>query len=178
MGRPDSQLVLFHSVGGAHPAPSLRVYDLESPPRLLFDSDAYSYQDAHADQGWSDLDGDGLPEVVIHTSAFAYMYDTPYSASPFPPLIFKYDAKSRRYRLANWSFDKLLLRTTKESTKDSENASFSFNKVLTYIYTGHADEAWKMFDRLYPNRDKETMASEIRKVLAQDPAYRELYERR
>jgi hypothetical protein len=175
LGQPDSQLVLWHSSAGAHCCVSYRIYDVRPTLRLLFDSDAYSYADDHGDLGWGDLDGDGVAEIVHHTAAFAY-FEGPYSSSPFPPLVFKYKEASRTYRLANRTFKEILLRDVVElGPASQEDVNSILWAMLPHVFAGHADEAWKMFDRHYTKDDKAATRRAIRQTLESDSAYRELY---
>lgn len=168
IAQPDSQLVLIHTDGGAHCCLSMRIYSLHPTLRLLFDSESYSYSDGHGDWGWSDLDGDQVPEVVINDGVFAF---GPSSMDRFVPLIFKYDRVAKRYRLANRAFSALLLR----DVNSDDLVSF----MLANIYTGSRDEAWRAFER-HPDQwpyvgDELARRQNLETLLDKDKAYRELY---
>lgn len=134
---------------------------------------------------FQNLDKDREPEILDETPAFHYFDDLAYVSSPRPTLVFDYDKKIGRFRLANRKFRSFLLGDAREwisranHVKDSDPSQFSvwmFSIFLNYIYAGQEK---KGMDFYYKNSDllRTGQAHEwkqVRSVLRSDAAYREL----
>lgn len=106
-GHPDCLAINWFS-GGAHGPVNLQIVELSGDFPIVFDSNGTNF--AYLE----DLDEDGMPEAVHHSSAFEYFYRSAihfaYVDSPLPLLIAAYDPSRKRYAWANNLFPELLSR--------------------------------------------------------------------
>ena len=200
LGRAQKQLVIVQTSGGAHCCFDYRIYDLFPRLRLIFDGGKYPIGDGFDELKFSDLDGDGVMEFTQRVVEFDYCCDLAYVSSPQPTVVFKYDAKNRRFLPAPRRFRKFLLKGTQDNLNEFNRDPLThwpdlLHVVLQYIYAGQEKAAWhlyaqgtKRFDSLYKElTDKKPTENssgydrtefEIKEGLKQDPIYRLIYGRR
>lgn len=152
------------------------VVDLSSrAPRVIFDSDTYGVWGEELSV--IDLDKDGTYEISTHVPAF-YMFENMYiSETPLPEIIFKYDAKARRYLPANQLFPEYSLRRLDEDIRglkpdDAAYMSKRLGILLRYVYAGRERDGWDFFERAYTRADRDALKKKIAAELSREPVYR------
>jgi hypothetical protein len=177
LGQDSEQIIVSQTVprGGRH-----WVVSVSPDVRVLFDSRNF---------GWSreefsviDIDNDGVYEISLRATAFYKMQDKMYIGEiPLPEIVFKYDAKARRYLPANDRFASYALRGIERdieklrSDDDSNYLSRRLRILLRYVYARKAREGWAFFAQAYQRPDQKEIVSRIRSVLKGDPLYNYLY---
>lgn len=111
-GLPDLLAIVWFA-GGAHGPVSLRLVALEGSYPIVFDYTGVTF-------GYlEDLDGDGMPEAVLHSLSFEYFYQSAVSFSradsPFPLLVATYDPSRKQYAWANNLFAGVLAQEVDKS---------------------------------------------------------------
>jgi hypothetical protein len=148
------------------------VVDVSSGFRVIFDSSEYS---AGREEFYViDLDKDGVLEISLPVTAFYAMQDKMYIGEiPLPELIFKYDAKARKYVRANHLFPDYTLHGIERDIErlrddDGNYLSKRLDILLRYIFAGKWDEGWAFFNRAYQRPDKDEIKSRIVGILKQE----------
>lgn len=173
LGNGSQQFIISQTVprGGRH-----WVVSVSPQARVVFDS--FDYGVGGEEFYVIDIDKDGVYEIVLPVTAFYEMQDKMYIAEiPLPEIIFKYDAKARKYLPANHLFldyalhgieaDIAKLRTADDSNYLSQRLKI----LLRYVYARKATSGWDFFDREYQRPDKAQIKARIRSVLKRAPVY-------
>ncbi len=155
------------------------VVDLSSPrPRVVFDS--YDYGVGREELSVIDLDSDGTYELSMPVTTFYMFENMAMAETPLPEIVFKYDAKARRYLPANRLFPDYALRKVDgdiEALKPDNPAYMSerLDILLRYVYAGREREGWDFFDRAYARADRDALKRKIASALGKEPVYRFLH---
>lgn len=155
------------------------VVDLSSAsPRVLFDSGDYGV--GREDFRVIDLDGDGTYEIVLPVTTFYMFENMSMAETPLPEIVFRYDAKARRYLPANRLFPGYALRRVErdiESLRPDNPAYMSdrLDVLLRYVYAGREREGWDFFDRAYERADRDALKKKIAAELSTERVYRFLH---
>lgn len=169
LGKDSQQFIISQTVprGGRH-----WVVDVSSGARVIFDSSEYS---AGREEFYViDLDKDDVLEISLPVTAFYEMQDKMYIGEiPLPELIFKYDAKARKYVRANHLFPDYTLHGIErdiERIRDNDDNYLSkrLDILLRYIFAGKSDEGWAFFNREYQRPDKDEIKTRIVGILKQE----------
>lgn len=113
-GLPDLLAIVWFA-GGAHGPVNLRIVALEGDYPIIFDYTGVNFDYLE------DLEGDGMPEAILHSFAFEYFYSSAIefdlADSPFPLLVATFDPSRKRYAWANNLFPDVLAQKADESRK-------------------------------------------------------------
>ncbi len=170
LGNGSQQLIVSQTVprGGRH-----WVVDVSSGVRVVFDS--WDYSAGREEFYVIDVDKDGVYEISLPVTAFYEMQDKMYIAEiPLPEIIFKYDAKARKYVRANHLFPDYTLHGIEQDIEqlridnDRNYLSKRLDILLRYIFADQSDEGWAFFNREYQRSDKEEIQSRIVGILKQN----------
>lgn len=157
--------------GGRH-----RVVDLSSAsPRVIFDS--LDYGVGREELSVIDLDKDGTYELSMPVTAFYGFENMSMAGTPLPEIVFKYDAKARRYLPANRLFPEYAMRGVDEDIRalkpdDEAYMSRRLDILLRYVYAGREREGWDFFDRAYERPDRNALRKKIASALGEERVYR------
>ncbi len=150
--------------------------------KVLFDSNDY-------DLGWGrlgvvDIDNDEVYELTLNQSSCLGLGWIDRDC-PWAEVVFKYDAKTRRYLPANHIYTDYILENIEAQVKDYEdrkaNGRTDLLKIMMkYFYVGKEDEAWKFWDDNFSSHDsssfsgknKEQTRETIQNALDKDPIYK------
>lgn len=177
LGQGSKQIIISQTVprGGRH-----WVVSVSPTVRVLFDSGDYGV--GREEFYVIDIDKDGVYEIVLPVTAFYAMQDKMYIGEiPLPEIIFKYDAKARRYLPANHRFVDYALHGIERDMYRLRNDGHSnylsrrLKILLRYIYAKQAAEGWASFFSLYDRPDQDEIVARIGAVLKDDPVYNYLY---
>ncbi len=150
LGKPD--LILYEWTGGAHCDYIAYVIELGSPCRLLA-----AINGQHGVPCFRDMDGDGMPEVIIRDWTYAY-WPVCFATAPAPQVILKW--RNGKYELAaelirtpvpsGNELATMALRTRKEWEKSVSNKydralipQRLFQTALDLMYRGHEALGWQ-----------------------------------
>ncbi len=162
------------SRGGEH-----WVVDLSPDFRVIYDS--VEWEVGRENFRVIDIDGDGVYEISQEILDFWGFEGLCMACSPLPNIIFKYDAKKRKYLPANHLFRDFVLEETEKNI--AEKNIFNLGELLEYIYAGKEKEAWAFFEDKFPesfpaglkgNISKKEMKEKILAVLKKQPVYQNL----
>jgi len=158
-GHPDMIISTF--TGGVHCCTERDIYELEPDFKLLVTLDDWDDEDGH----FEDLDHNGHYYDLTIDPTFIY-WDAPYTESVQVPVILQYvrDGKGGAFHLAlkNMHEPDPTPEEWKETTKVARGAfgadkpflpgisAWFWGNMLSFIYTGHSDLAWKLFDETWP----------------------------
>lgn len=153
--------------------------------RIIHDSAEYGVGREAEDMGISDLDKDGIYEITQPVTAFyGFSKWIPTGRTPLPTVIFKYDAKAKKYLPANNLFQDHLLKGIDEARGNISGPEDRINHlsdilpiVLDYIFAGEEQEAWTFYEEAYKLPDKVEIKKEIKAVLKDQPVYRFMYKK-
>jgi hypothetical protein len=177
LGRDSEQFVVSQTVPrcGRH-----WVVGVSPDVRVLFDSLDYGF--TREEFSVIDIDKDGVFEIVLRITPFYAMQDKMYIGEiPLPEIVFKYDAKARKYLPANDRFVAHTLHGIERdieklgSDDDSNYLSKRLRILLRYVYARKQREGWSFFARAYQRADQNEIVTRIRSVLKNDPLYNYLY---
>jgi hypothetical protein len=172
VGDESEQLVVSLTVprGGRH-----WVVSLQPKFQILFDSGAWGV--GQEDVFVVDIDKDRIYEICLSVTAFYELQDKlSMSEIPLPQILFKYDAKQKKYLPANHLFPDYALRHLKDH--EGNSLSPTLHSLLDYIYAGREKDGWILFDERYRSPDKEEIRSRVNEVLKDEPVYQYLYRQR
>lgn len=153
------------------------VATLDDSPRLIFKGGDFEVAEA----GFSDLNKDGVAEIRAVSRRYRYFHGLSNMNSPFPAVIFQYDAGRATYRPANPRFpealpDAVVLERVKTASARNDFAlpAMVFEIAIGYAYAGRDADAWAFFDQWFPGdaKEKAEARSALKKALAADPVYR------
>ena len=182
LGGEGKQLVVSQTVprGGRH-----WIVDISSDSATLFDS--YDWDLGSEDVCVHDFDGDGVAEVSMGLTKFWGFGFMSIAESPMPEVVFKYDAKLRKYLPDKGTLARGLTEIDVdvqtidpgEVLQDGLKGPYlavRLDIILRYVYAGRESDAWSFFDRTYNLTDKQDMKREIKHILNTEPVYRFVYE--
>jgi hypothetical protein len=176
-GRPD--VIVSEWSGGAHCCYTTEVYSVGVEVAPVF-----SLSTGHCGPGtFEDLDGDGVFEFVTCDDAWAYAYCS-FADSPFPRVVFTYDAARRAYapatpRYAGRFRDELAADLEKAQTWVSESGGKDqgldkcrlLQPVLGLMYAGRLDDGLVLIRGLYRGADREQFEQETLERVRQSPLW-------
>lgn len=173
LGGGTKQLAVSLTIprGGRH-----WVVDLSSSvPRVVFDS--WTYEVGREELSVIDLDRDGTYEISMPVTAFYMFEEMNMAETPLPEIVFKYDAKARRYLPANHLFPEYSLRGVDEDVRrlkpdDAGYMSKRLGILLRYVYAGRERDGWDFFERAYTRADRDALKKKIAAELNREPVYR------
>ena len=184
LGGETKQLVVSQTVprGGRQ-----WIVDLSSNATNVFDSKDWGL--GQEDVCIHDYDGDGVEEISLAIASFWGFGAMSMAESPLPSVVFKYDAKVRKYMpdisvLASGLGD---IDTEVERIDPDEMPPLGskgpylaprLEILLRYVYGGRENDGWSFFDRRYNLEDKQEIKREIKLILQTEPVYRFIYGKR
>lgn len=188
-GKERAELAVMDWSGGAHCCNTLYLIALEDKPFLI-----QKISLGHSDAVFRDINGDGILELLISDSTFAY-WKVPYAQSPSPDVVLRFDG-------AKWVFSFSLNRKSPPSSETvvelareiakgfdetRENAARGdqgetgapvalWDEMLKLIYSGNASVALELADRSWPstNSNKRRFLRQFRAQLAESPFFEAL----
>lgn len=175
LGGASRQLAVSLTIprGGRH-----WVVDLTNRPRVIFDSGAYGV--GREELSVIDIDKDGTYEISMPVTAFYMFENMGMSETPLPEIVFKYDARARRYVPANQLFPGYALRGIDEDIAKLKEDDVSYlskrlDILLRYVYAGREREGWDFFERAYTRPGRAAIKRKITTELRGETLYRILY---
>jgi hypothetical protein len=163
-GQPD--VVVMEYSGGAHCCSTFHIFQLGNSFRQVD-----SINGEHGDIQFKDLDGDGIPEIVLQDWTYAYEF-TCFAGSPAPELILRYEGGHyqvapdlmRAPRPTDEELEAEAEKVKAEYRATDENGQIHlaspsewgaadallWKDLLDLIYGGHEDLAVKFFDIAWP----------------------------
>lgn len=186
-GEGDPDLIVERYSGGAHCCggtyvlslgAEVRRIDIPCPPR---GNVSRLSPDPLIPWGFHDLDDDGVFEFVTWDDSFAYLFGS-YVGSPAVPVVLQY-ASDRGYVPANHflleSYEVAILEQKawmKSSSLFSRDREVTRSAVaqlaLLYLYSGRADEAWKVLCDHYPYPDAGGLRVLLEAIAERSPCFR------
>ncbi|MBI4285777.1 MAG: VCBS repeat-containing protein [Chloroflexi bacterium] len=173
-GKPD--LVVSEFTAGAHCCYTVYVFEIGEEFRKI--------ATIHGEDGapdFTDMDGDAIPEVVLHDFAFAY-WRTAFGFSPAPQVILRF--RDGAYRVAGDLMRKPApapteLETRARKVRDDWAEEYHrgfWGFALDLIYSGHAGLAWQFLEMAWPlgYLGKGQFLSDFRARLSKSPYWPEI----
>jgi hypothetical protein len=161
------------------------VADFSKGFKIIFDGHKFYVGREAGDMTLSDLDGDGIQEIIVPITAF-YGFESwrlTTSETPLPDIIFRYDPVQREYLPANPHFRECIIRDAEAAAKSSGEIEKEIGLgrlmsiVLDYVFVGEEQRGWKLFDEKCELPDKARIRSDMQDVLKAHPVYRYIYKR-
>jgi hypothetical protein len=162
------------------------VIDFSKGYKIIFDGDKFYVGREAGDMTISDLDGDGILEIIVPITAF-YGFERwrlTTSETPLPEIIFRYDPVQREYLPANPHFRECILRDTEAAAKRAREIEKEIGLgrlmsiVLYYVFVAEERRGWKFFEEVCELPDKARIRSDMQDVLKAHPVYRYIYKKR
>jgi len=161
------------------------VADFSREFKIIFDGQKFYVGREGNDMTISDLDGDGVQEIIVPITVF-YGFQSwgSVSETPLPDIIFKYEAGKREYLPANPHFKECLLQDIEAADKSlralNEQPSLGqlMSVALDYVFVGEELKGWQFFDEMCKLPDKAKIKAAMQKELNEHPVYRYVYKRR
>ena len=160
-GRED--LVISMWSGGAHCCYSVRAYSVGRKAKALLSLDT---GDCGAGE-FSDLDHDGTSEFLTCDESWKDRY-CGFALTPFPTVVYAYDAVHRRYHIATPRYARYLDAHHAADIEDAERAiqaapapdsgeakCAALHPALDLVYGGNVEEGLALIRRLYKGGDLE-----------------------
>jgi hypothetical protein len=161
------------------------IVNLEPKFKVLFD--AADYDVLYGYLRVIDIENDGQKEITLSKNCnLGFIFSN--VNEPWVKVIFKYDAKARKYLPASHLFEEFTLDGIDakfQEFNDGKNNSVSelLKIFMTYVYAGKEDEAWKFFDKEIVDsfeyetvsgkvKGKERIREYMKKELNEDPIYK------
>jgi hypothetical protein len=160
-GRGHPEMIISQYSGGVHCCTERDIYELEPEFKLLVTIDDMDNEDGH----FEDLDHDGHYYYLTIDPRFEY-WNACYACFAPTPVILQFvnDSKGGAFHLAlkKMHEPEPTPAEWKETTKTAREAfgadnpasggigSWFWGNMLSLIYTGHSDLAWKLFDETWP----------------------------
>jgi hypothetical protein len=158
------------------------IVSLTTQPRVIYDGSEFGTGREGYDMGIVDLDKDGVYEITQPLTAFYGFSGLPPAWTPLPTVIFKYDARVRKYLPANTIFQDYLLKELSERKPHAGSPDDRINHlaevlhvVLGHVFAGREQDAWAFYEREYRLPDKMEMKKKIKAELEDLPVYRFMY---
>jgi hypothetical protein len=185
LGRDSKQLIVSLTTprAGRH-----WVVDLSSNTRVLFDS--FDYKLGREEVYLMDLDKDGVSELGLFLTEFWGFRGLAMSQHEvLPMIVFKFDARSKKYRPANplFAYDLEGIAEDASAIDPGERPVSSLpieylgkrlGILLRYVYAGKQEQGWEFFNRTYKLADAAQVKAGIRRRLQKEPVYRFIYRHR
>lgn len=159
------------------------VADFSKGFNVIFDGIRFDVGREADDMIISDLDGDGIHEIIVPITAFygfqSWRLTT--GETPLPGIIFRYDSIQNEYLPANPHFRDCLLRDTDAAAKSAREIEKEIGLgrlmsiVLDYVFVGEEERGWKLFEDMCDLPDKARIRSDLQDVLKAHPVYRYIY---
>ncbi len=171
-GKPNAVVSMW--TGGAHCCFSYTVLELGDEVKRVGSINA-----GHGDTCRFRREADGRLDFVVSDWTFAYWH-TSFAESPAPDVILRYEhgeyvvaaGLMRKTAPSASEFDAAVKKGQKlKLGSDGWPGGDFWAPMLDWIYTGHADLAWKYCDLAWPGKPatKEKFLSEFRQLLSQSP---------
>ena len=162
------------------------VADFSKGFKVIFDGRRFDVGREADDMTISDLDVDGINEIIVPITAFYGFQSWRLSTgqTPLPDIIFRYDPVQREYLPSNLFFKKCILKDTETAEKSAREIEKEISLgrlmsiVLDYVFVGEEQRAWKFFEEMCTLPDKDRIRSDIQDVLTAHPVYRHIYKQR
>jgi hypothetical protein len=162
------------------------VADFSKGFKIIFDGQKFLVGRESYDMTISDLDGDGIYEIIVPITAFYGFESWRLSTmeTPLPDIIFSYDPVQREYLPANPHFRECILRDTEAAARSAREIEKEIGLgrlmsiVLDYVFVGEEQRGWKFFEEMCELPDKARIISDIQEVLKAQPVYRYIYKKR
>lgn len=181
LGGETNQLVVSQTVprGGRH-----WVVDISSDGATLFDS--YDWDLGREEVCVHDFDGDGIAEISMLLTRFWGFGAMSMAESPMPDVVFKYEAKVRKYLPDKLAFagglshidEDVQTIDPNENPREGLKGPYLATRLdifLRYVYAGRENDGWSFFDKTYNLTDKQDVRREIKRTLDAEPVYRFIY---
>ena len=178
LGSETKQLVVSQTVprGGRH-----WIVDTSSDGATLFDS--YDWDLGREEVCVHDFDGDGISEISMLLTSFWGFGAMSMAESPMPDVVFKYEAKVRKYFPDKSAFARGLDHIDEdvqnidpdEDPREGSKGPYLATRLdilLRYVYAGRESDGWSFFDKTYNLKDKQDVRREIKRILDREPVYR------
>lgn len=160
------------------------IIDVSSDGATLFDS--HDWDLGREDVCVHDFDGDGIAELSMPTTAFWGFESISHADSPMPGVVFKFDAKSRKFLPDKYAFSRGLtdieedIEAIDPNEKPQEGFAGRYLAVrldifLRYVYAGRERDGWSFFEKFYNLDDKKEIEQKIKATLEKEPVYRFVY---
>lgn len=198
LGNGQKQLVVHTYSGGAHCCYDYYIFELGPTFQEWYASDRYDSANEIGNELFPvDIDGDGDYEFFQDVMAFDYMGPAGHASASFPPAIFAFNEKTRKFDLANRTYPDFVLKKLKEHTDgipawandgakiDDETVDEIIvrNTFLYLVYAGKRDQAWVYFEKNYRTKSGEKYQDKFRDQFRRefterfetDPTYRSIY---
>lgn len=194
----NKQLIIHRYSGGAHCCYDYNVFDIEAGRlRNLYDSSRYDSANEIGNELMPvDINRDGTFEFYQDVMAFDYMGFAGHASATFPPAIFSFDRRQRKFVISNKRFAAFVLERMKlelaglrnwqqehnDRSKDSSSDMISSEQVnevavrdkfLYMVYAGKELEAWPEFLRNYRTANGAGYQDEFRDKFVND--FKELF---
>jgi hypothetical protein len=159
------------------------VADFGSGFKIIFNGQTFRVGREAGDMTISDLDDDGIYEIIVPITAF-YGFESGRLSTmdtPLPFIIFRYDPIQNEYLPANPHFRVCLLRDTEAAAKSVREVEREIGLgrlmsiVLDYVFVGEEQRGWKLFEEMCDLPDKARIRSDMQHVLKAHPVYRYIY---
>jgi hypothetical protein len=182
LGKGSDQLIISQDL----PKTGVQwVVDFSKGFKIIFDGRKFFVGREAGDMILSDLDGDGIQEIIVPITAF-YGFESwrlTTSETPLPDIIFKYDPMQREYLPANPLFKQCILKdaaAAEKSLREIEEPSLGrlMSIVLDYVFIGEEEHAWKLFEETCDLPDKGRIKQDMQRELNGLPVYRYVYKQR
>jgi hypothetical protein len=181
LGGETRQLVVSQTIprNGRH-----WVVDLSSDGAIVFDSQEWDL--GQEDVCIHDFDGDGVEEISLAITSFWGFGAMSMAESPMPDVVFKYEAKVRKYLPDKSAFARGLSHIDEdvqtidfdEDRREGLKGPYLATRLdifLRYVYAGRESDGWSFFDKTYNLKDKQDLKREIKRKLNMEPVYRFIY---
>jgi hypothetical protein len=154
-------LVLRTFTGGNHCCYSYQIYSLGKVLKKIAD---LKLNDCGEKIKLQDLNGDGRWEIISCNAGFIYFQGLSYDMSPFPPMIFGFEAgkfvnQDKKYPKI---FDDDIAAEKKELQEKGYSDSNVLQITLDYFLSGREAEGWQQFDQLCTSAKKELIRQQLR----------------
>jgi len=162
------------------------IADFSKGFKIIFNGLKFHVGREAGDMTISDLDGDGIYEIIVPITAF-YGFESwrlTTSETPLPDIIFRYAPVQREYLPANLHFKECILKDTEAAEKSARDIEKEqslgrlMSIVLDYVFIGEEQRGWKLFEEMCDQPDKGRIRSDMQVVLKAHPVYRYIYKQR
>jgi hypothetical protein len=161
------------------------VADFSKGFKIIFDGQKFRVGRESYDMTISDLDGDGIHEIIVPLTAF-YGFEGGHLSTadtPLPDIIFRYDPVQREYLPANLFFKRCILKDAAAAEKslreiEEPNLGRLMSIVLDYVFIGEEQHAWKLFEETCDLPDRARIKHDMQRELNRHPVYRYVYKKR
>lgn len=120
---------------------------------------------------FSDLDLDGKYEYITCDGSYNGAFECPHSASPKPPIVFKYSQEEHKFKIDTVEFPNIaqdrideyirMLGISNASNQDKASVCLVSSLALVYLYIGRQDLAWSTIDKYYDPEKAKQVRDEI-----------------